>query len=370
MSGQGGFEFTIREALRQLLLDLRLAGITHLPRRCFQQETGQASGDLPQATSSFTPRVRSGIPPVSGVIAESVGEASSVTTALGSSAEPARGVSAGGPKEADRIPRETFQKASTPSASPRYSEVPQGDVKAPEVIPQTPAGFMPPPRSSVSDFGFSALTLPVWAQELTEPILSAEEKKRRLAALEAKVAKCTRCPELVANRSRTVFSDGNPESRLVFIGEAPGAEEDRQGIPFVGRAGQLLTDIITKGMGLRREDVYICNVIKCRPPENRTPTPTEVANCRDFLDEQLAIIRPEFICCLGSVAAQRILGTKQSMTRLRGQVIPLGRVKVVCTYHPAYLLRNPEAKRETWEDIKLLMREMGLPLPPARRGPR
>ena len=145
------------------------------------------------------------------------------------------------------------------------------------------------------------------------------------------------------------------------MGEAPGADEDRQGLPFVGRAGQLLTDIIVKGMGLNREDVYILNTIKCRPPGNRTPLPQEAANCREYLDQQLDIIRPEFICCLGAVAAQNLLGTTASIGQLRGRIHELRGIKVVCTYHPAYLLRTPEAKRQTWDDIKLLMQEMGLP---------
>ena len=182
-----------------------------------------------------------------------------------------------------------------------------------------------------------------------------------LAAVARKVAACTRCEELACHRTQTVFGSGNPHTRLVFMGEAPGADEDRQGLPFVGRAGQLLTDIIVKGMGLRREDVYILNTIKCRPPGNRTPVPQEAANCREYLDQQLDILRPEFICCLGAVAAQNLLGTSTSIGQLRGRIHDFRGIKVVCTYHPAYLLRTPEAKRQTWEDIRLLMKEMGLP---------
>lgn len=185
----------------------------------------------------------------------------------------------------------------------------------------------------------------------------------RSAALEEirrRVVRCKRCAELVANRTQTVFGVGDPHARLVFLGEAPGADEDRQGEPFVGRAGQLLNDMITKGMKLRRADVYILNVLKCRPPENRTPLPEEAANCREFLDAQLDILRPQFICCLGAVAAQNLLGTVESIGRLRGRVHEYRGAKVVCTYHPAYLLRNPGAKRDTWEDLQLLMREMGV----------
>lgn len=195
------------------------------------------------------------------------------------------------------------------------------------------------------------------------PAGSDDPRVAALAEVARRVAACTRCDELVANRTQTVFGAGNPYSRLVFLGEAPGAEEDRQGEPFVGRAGQLLTDIITKGMGLRREDVYILNILKCRPPGNRTPLPAEAVACREYLDGQLEIIRPGFICCLGAVAGQCLLDTKTPIGRLRGRVFDYEGARVVCTFHPAYLLRNPAAKRETWQDIQLLMKEMGLPIP-------
>ena len=178
---------------------------------------------------------------------------------------------------------------------------------------------------------------------------------RRLAG---EVARCVRCPELAATRTQTVFGVGNPDSSLVFIGEAPGADEDKQGEPFVGRAGQLLTDIISKGMKIRREDVYICNILRCRPPGNRTPLPEEAAHCQPFLNRTLEIIRPKFICCLGAVAAKNLLDSEKTIGALRGKVWKYKEIKVICTYHPAYLLRNPAAKKDTWEDIQLLMREM------------
>ena len=187
-----------------------------------------------------------------------------------------------------------------------------------------------------------------------------EGKIQQLQVLQAEVAGCTRCTELAQTRTQTVFGVGNPNARLVFLGEAPGADEDLQGEPFVGRAGQLLNDIITKGMKLRREDVYILNVLKCRPPNNRTPAPNEVINCRGFLDRQLEILQPEFICCLGSVAAKTLLNTEVSIGRLRGKFLEYQGIPVLCTYHPAYLLRNPAAKKEVWEDIQLLMKRMGL----------
>jgi len=189
---------------------------------------------------------------------------------------------------------------------------------------------------------------------------SGDSRAAALADVARKVAACTRCPELVRNRTQTVFGVGNPHARLAFLGEAPGGDEDRQGIPFVGRAGQLLTDIIEKGMKLSRDEVYILNILRCRPPGNRNPLPVEAAACRQWLDAQLEVIQPEFICCLGAVAAQNLLETTESIGRLRGRVLDYQGVKVVCTYHPAYLLRNPSAKGACWEDIQLLMREMGI----------
>jgi DNA polymerase len=182
-----------------------------------------------------------------------------------------------------------------------------------------------------------------------------------LAILQQEVAGCTRCDELARTRTQTVFGTGNPRARLCFIGEAPGADEDRLGEPFVGRAGQLLTKII-EACRMKREDVYILNMIKCRPPGNRTPLPNELANCRGYLERQLALLGPEFICCLGAVAGQNLLGTTLSIGKLRGKVHSLRGAKVVCTYHPAYLLRNPAAKKDTWEDMQVLMREMGVEL--------
>ncbi len=195
-----------------------------------------------------------------------------------------------------------------------------------------------------------------------EPPLPPEKRPQALQELAQQIARCTRCPEPVATRTQTVPGVGNPNARLCFLGEAPGADEDRLGEPFVGRAGQLLNRII-QACGMKREDVYIFNVLKCRPPGNRTPTESEAANCWPFLLRQLQIIRPEFICCLGAVAARTLLNTKAPMGRLRGKVHLFQGIKVVVTYHPAYLLRNPNAKRQTWEDMKLLLREMGLPIP-------
>jgi DNA polymerase len=193
--------------------------------------------------------------------------------------------------------------------------------------------------------------------------LSREERVTALAQVCGEVAACQRCTELAATRTHTVFGVGNPLPRLVFLGEAPGADEDAQGEPFVGRAGQLLNKILD-ACTLRREDVYILNILKCRPPGNRTPTPHEAENCREYLLRQLAILQPEFLCCLGAVAAQCLLETTTPIGQLRGRFHQFQDIRVMATYHPAYLLRNPGAKRATWDDMKMLLREMGIELPP------
>jgi DNA polymerase len=192
-------------------------------------------------------------------------------------------------------------------------------------------------------------------------IETAADRNDALNVIRRRVAQCTRCTELCTTRTQTVFGVGNPMSRLVFLGEAPGADEDAQGEPFVGKAGQLLNKII-EACTLRREDVYILNILKCRPPGNRNPEPEESANCREYLEGQLDIIKPEFICCLGAVAAKNLLQTEVSISKLRGKFASYRGIKVMCTYHPAYLLRNPAAKRDVWEDMKTLMRAMGVEL--------
>jgi uracil-DNA glycosylase len=198
--------------------------------------------------------------------------------------------------------------------------------------------------------------------EVAAGISASSGKQAELDVIRQSVAGCTRCAELARTRTQTVFGVGNPNARLVFLGEAPGADEDRQGVPFVGRAGQLLTKII-EACTLARDDVYIMNVLKCRPPGNRNPEPQEADNCREYLDAQLAIIQPEFIVCLGAVAAKNLLGTEASIGRMRGKFYLYNDIRVLCTYHPAYLLRNPAAKREVWEDMQRLMAEMGIELP-------
>jgi DNA polymerase len=189
-----------------------------------------------------------------------------------------------------------------------------------------------------------------------------ETRQRELAALAARVAECTRCPHLASTRTQTVFGVGPIDPELCFIGEAPGATEDARGEPFVGEAGQLLNRIIT-AMGMRREDVFICNIIRCRPPGNRLPNAEEASHCREYLDRTLELVRPHHICCLGACAAQNLLGTTQGIGRMRGRVFRYTNIPVVCTYHPAYLLRNPADKRAVWEDMQKLLVLMGRSIP-------
>ncbi len=177
-----------------------------------------------------------------------------------------------------------------------------------------------------------------------------------LPQVREELGECTRC-KLHKGRTQIVFGVGNPKAELVFVGEAPGADEDAQGEPFVGRAGQLLTKII-RAMGLQREDVYICNIIKCRPPNNRTPETDEILACSPFLLKQLQAIGPKFICALGGPATQTLLQTKEPISRLRGKFYDYHGIPLLPTFHPAFLLRNPHEKRTVWEDMKLLLREM------------
>jgi uracil-DNA glycosylase len=190
------------------------------------------------------------------------------------------------------------------------------------------------------------------------PLAFSRNAAEALIDVRTEIGDCTRCKLHGQGRRQIVFGVGNPDADLMFVGEAPGADEDVQGIPFVGRAGQLLTKII-EAIDLKREDVYIANVIKCRPPGNRNPEQDEVETCEPFLFQQIDIIRPKVIVALGTFAARALLRTLDPISRLRGRVYDYRGAKLIPTFHPAYLLRNPASKRETWEDMKLVRRLLG-----------
>ncbi len=195
-----------------------------------------------------------------------------------------------------------------------------------------------------------------------EPRLASGDRLQRLTLLEAEVKACTRCA-LHAERKQAVFARGNGSSGLCFVGEGPGADEDQQGFPFVGAAGQLLDRMIA-AMGIERDDVYVCNIVKCRPPKNRTPEPEEVSACMPYLTEQLSLVEPQVIVALGKTAVQGLFGTAESITRSRGRWrLYQGRIAVMPTFHPAYLLRNPAAKREVWADLQLVLKHLGRSVP-------
>lgn len=249
--------------------------------------------------------------------------------------------------------------AAAPAAAPPAGAAPSAPGPADDAAAPAPAGDA---AFAAACAAFVAETLalidregvPAGGSLPPDPLLAAHggDKAAALAALCAEVLPCTGCP-LHESRTHTVFGTGSPDADLVFIGEAPGQDEDLQGEPFVGRSGQLLTKILG-AIGYAREDVYICNILKCRPPGNRDPLPAEVAQCEPHLRRQLAILRPRAICCLGRVAAQTLLGTDASLGRLRQAVHFYAGIPVTVTFHPAALLRNPGWKRDTWDDVRRL----------------
>lgn len=253
--------------------------------------------------------------------------------------------------------------ASDPDESPKSNAA----------APSTPAvATASQPRSSTHVVGESHVVsesklapAPVASVGLETPypvFVAAGDRPDRLSVIQSEVASCTRCPQLCEHRTNTVFGVGDTSSRLVLVGEGPGEQEDREGEPFVGAAGQLLNKILA-ACGLRREQVYILNTVKCRPPQNRNPKPEELANCWNYGQRQLDILQPEFICCLGSVAAKTVLNTNLSVGKLRKRFHQYRGSKVLVTYHPAYLLRTSSAKIHAWNDMKMLMNEMGIKIP-------
>jgi uracil-DNA glycosylase len=199
---------------------------------------------------------------------------------------------------------------------------------------------------------------PIAAAPEIAAVVPAADRASALRLIREEIGDCTRCA-LHTGRNKIVFADGDANARLLFVGEGPGADEDAQGLPFVGRAGQLLNNMIA-AMGLKREEVYIANVVKCRPPGNRTPEPEEANTCSPFLFKQIDVVRPEVIVALGATAATYLLGQRQPLAGLRGRVHSFRGTKLIVTYHPAFLLRDPRQKKEAWADLQIAMRELGL----------
>lgn len=252
---------------------------------------------------------------------------------------------------------ETLGALASPVLRARRAEPAMTLPKA--IVPATPVS--PPAAASPRVPLFPAVQPP--PPTLTS--IARGDRSAEFAELRARVLACAKCPHLVTTRKSVVFGVGDPNAQLMFVGEAPGVDEDRQGEPFVGAAGQLLTKIITT-MGQTRQTVYIANVLKCRPPENRDPRPEEVSECLPYLHRQVALLRPQIILAFGRVAAQNLLGTDSTLGKLRGTVHRFGALNtpVVVTYHPAYLLRSPGEKRKAWEDLKFARRVFA-DLPPA-----
>jgi len=246
----------------------------------------------------------------------------------------------------------TFTQQDPPTAAappPRAPwEAPAAAASPPRAPWEAPAAAAPPPRAPREAPAAAA----------PPPRGAGDERLTRLALIAEEVRSCTRCA-LHEGRNQTVFARGNPFSDLCFIGEGPGADEDRLGEPFVGAAGQLLDRMIA-AMGYKRDDVYICNIVKCRPPNNRKPEPAEMAACMPFLVQQVALVQPRVIVALGATAVHGLIGTTEGITRLRGKwKLYKGAIPIMPTFHPAYLLRSPSAKREVWMDLQEVMRHLG-----------
>jgi uracil-DNA glycosylase len=200
--------------------------------------------------------------------------------------------------------------------------------------------------------------------DFSSPSIASQDRVAALRAIRDEIGDCTRCPLAFEGRNKIVFGDGDPNAELLFVGEGPGADEDMQGLPFVGRGGQLLNNMIA-AMGLRREQVYIANIVKCRPPKNRVPEPVEATTCSPFLFRQIGVVGPKLIVALGATAATYLLGTKAALSVLRGKMHDCLGTKLIVTYHPAYLLRDPRQKAEAWKDLQLAMKFLHLS-PPQR----
>jgi DNA polymerase len=253
-------------------------------------------------------------------------------------------------------PLETYLDAAAADAA-----VPKAGVAEPQPVAELQRPSTPPLQSPAS----ATLIEMAKIVSLTDLLpaasarVAAADKPAALRAIREEIGDCTRCPLAYAGRRKIVFADGDPNARLMFVGEGPGADEDEQGLPFVGKSGQLLNNMIV-AMGLTREEVYIANVVKCRPPANRAPEPVEAGTCTPFLARQMDVVRPEVVVALGATAAMYLLGVKQSLASLRGKWHTVRGAKALITYHPAFLLRDPNKKGDAWKDLQMVMAEMGL----------
>lgn len=259
---------------------------------------------------------------------------------------------------------------SPPSSPVSSAPAPVASVPAPNPIDRPRENALPkptepkPPEKTPAPIASPTPGLFAGEPSAELTVLTPEEKTQALVKLATEVRECVKCPALVSCRTQTVFSDGTPSAEICFVGEAPGEDEDRTGTPFVGRAGQLLTKII-EGCKLKREEVYICNVLKCRPPANRPPENDEIKNCRPFFESQIKIVRPKIIIALGKTAAARLMDVRLesvAISRIRGEFRQYLGIPVMLTYHPSYLLRNPSAKSDVWADMKKALRFIGRPI--------
>ena len=310
--------------------------------------------ELPLETqTSLTPRT---VPPVAG----SGRPRQSQTTAVGATAP------AGAPALSPFAQAQQRRGGGPPQASASRSAAgPTIQITPPAQIPPT-LGATPtlPPAAGIVAPEMPAPTPFNQLAPIPTTRIAPADRPAALHALRNHIGDCTRCPLAYAGRHTIVFADGDPNAKLMFVGEGPGADEDEQGLPFVGKAGQLLNNMIT-AMGLQREQVFIANVVKCRPPKNRTPEPVEANTCSPFLLQQIDIVQPQVIVALGGTAATYLLGVKQSLASLRGQWFDVRGAKCAVTYHPAFLLRDPRQKGEAWKDLQRVMSELKLK-PPAR----
>jgi uracil-DNA glycosylase len=256
-----------------------------------------------------------------------------------------------------------FYRRPVDETAPATEAAPQGLMQAaPSAVEEQSAVLFAElqPASSMEDQPIRTRK-PFPAQPPVADVIPATDRAAALQIIREEIGDCTRCA-LHKGRNKLVFADGDPNARLMFVGEGPGADEDAQGLPFVGRAGQLLNNMIA-AMGLKREQVYIANVVKCRPPGNRTPEPDEANTCSPFLFRQIDVVRPQVLVALGATAATYLLGHRQPLAGLRGRVHAFRGTQLIVTYHPAFLLRDPRQKKEAWADLQIAMRELGLKPP-------